>query len=77
VKELKKKINVIEIQDSEEEQPKVTKILRSKERNTMPNSPKKKKMTLKCMICREAGKKTSMKACLDCKGYSHIACLQQ
>ena len=34
-------------------------------------------MALKCMICKEPGKKNAMKACLDCKGFSHTSCLQQ
>ena len=34
-------------------------------------------MSNRCMLCRDIGKKIEMKTCLDCRGMSHISCLEQ
>lgn len=71
----KKKIQVIEINDSEEKEVKQIKNVKVKDRKSIQQPPKAKKMIIRCMLCKEAGKKATMKACLDCKLFTHISCL--
>lgn len=73
----KKKIQVIEIDDSEEKEQILSKTPVTKERKINLQAPKPKKIVIRCMLCKEAGKKTTMKACLDCKLFTHFSCLEQ
>lgn len=38
---------------------------------------KQKRPVHRCLLCKEPGKKINMKACIDCKAYAHLACLEQ
>lgn len=78
----RKKKEVIEIDDSEEpqqpqkknkEESRVKAVLSEKNSNLK----KIKKISNKCQLCKETGKKKSMKLCVDCRAFFHIKCLEQ
>ncbi len=69
---------MIALDDSEEDRPKPTRApLRPKERKPLPDARKVRKLASRCLLCKEPGKKTAMRACLDCRGLTHLACLEQ
>lgn len=77
VTEQRRKKEVISIDDSEEEASLQPKAPKPKERKQPNDTRKPKKFTNRCMLCKEPGKKTSMKVCLDCRAFVHQACLEQ
>lgn len=52
--------------------------LRPKDRKPpLPEQRKVRKLASRCLLCKEPGKKSAMRACLDCRGLTHLLCLEQ
>ena len=77
VTEPRRNKEVISIDDSEEESPRQQKPHKLKLPKQPNDTRKAKKFSNRCMLCKEPGKKTSMKVCLDCRAFVHLACLEQ